>query len=150
MSKITELLDTLDFSKLVPDLESILGKVQPIATFAVLLGPLILLALGLMYLFKPPKEANHKAGFRTYFGMGSVEAWKFTQRIAGFVLGGLGLILTVIMIVICVGFGDKELMQVMETATKCLIWEAILTFLAWLGICLFITVMYDERGRRRK
>ena len=41
--------------------------------------------------------------------MGSVHAWRFTQRIAGMILGGLGLILTVVMGVLSLGFASMEI-----------------------------------------
>ena len=55
------------------------------------IGPVVMLALGLAYLFLAPKEANYYFGYRTYFGMGSVHSWRFTQRLSGIVLSLLGL-----------------------------------------------------------
>ena len=150
MNKITALLDNLDFSKLVPELDALLSKIPSVVTVAVMTGPLLLLALGLLYLFAPPKEANHKAGFRTYFGMGSIPAWRFTQRVAGVGLGGLGLILTIVMGIICMGFKSKEAVQLLETAMTCLIWEAILAAVAYLAITVIVTVTFDKNGSRRR
>jgi hypothetical protein len=150
MNKITALLDNLDFSRLVPDLDALLSKIPTVAIVAVMTGPLILLALGLLYLFAPPKEANHKAGFRTYFGMGSIPAWRFTQRVAGVGMGGLGLILTIVMGIICMGFKNKEAVQLLETAMTCLIWEAILAAVAYLAITVIVTVTFDKYGSRRR
>ena len=150
MSKITALLDNLDISALVPNLEALLSKVPAIAVLAVMIGPVLLLALGLLYLFAPPKEANHKAGFRTYFGMGSVQAWLLTQRIAGIVLGGLGAILTVIMGIICLGFGGLDTMLLVKRALTCLIWVAALVAVAYLAVIILVTVSYDENGFRRR
>ena len=150
MGKITALLDNLDISKLVPDLGTLLNKVPTVAVLVVMLGPVILLALGLLYLFAPPAEANHKAGFRTYYGMGSVQAWRFTQRVAGITLGGLGLLLTVIMGIVCITFNGLDPVQLLQRAVTCLIWEAALVGLAYLGVVNFVTVTYDEKGCRRK
>ena len=150
MSKITELLDGLDIAKLVPDLEGLLNKVPAIAALAVMIGPVLLLALGLLYLFAPPKEANHKAGFRTYFGMGSVQAWRFTQRIAGIALGGLGLLLTVVMGIICLGFGRLEPIPMLERAMTCLLWETVLAGVAYLTVVILVTVLFDKNGNRRR
>lgn len=150
MSKITELLDSLDIAKLIPDLEGLLNKVPAICVLAVMIGPLLLLALGLLYLFAPPKEANHKAGFRTYFGMGSVQAWRFTQRVAGMTLGGLGLILTVVMGIICLSFGRLEMIPLLERAMTCLIWEVILAAVAYFAVVILVTVLFDKNGYRRR
>ena len=73
MNKITELMDSMDLSKLVPELGGLMSKASSIAAWAVMIGPLVLLVLGLLYLFKPPAEANHRFGFRTYFGMGALQ-----------------------------------------------------------------------------
>ena len=150
MNKITELMDKLDPSKLVPELESLMRKAGSIAGWAVMIGPLLLLALGLLYFFKAPKEANHSFGFRTYFGMGSVEAWRYTQRLAGMILGGLGIILTVIMGIICLTWGGKDTLQILDRAVSCLIWEVTLAAIACGGIVLHISLRYDKEGNRRK
>ena len=150
MNKITELMDKLDPSKLLPELESLMRKSGSIAGWAVMIGPLLLLALGLLYFFKAPKEANHSFGFRTYFGMGSVEAWRYTQRLAGMILGGLGIILTVIMGIICLTWGGKDTLQILDRAVSCLIWEVILAAIAWGGIVLHISLRYDKEGNLRK
>ena len=150
MNKITELMDSLDLSKLVPELEGLMGKAGSIARWAVMIGPLLLVALGLLYFFKAPKEANHSFGFRTYFGMGSTEAWRYTQRLAGLVLGILGIVLTVVMGIICLSFGGKDALQVLDKAMVCLIWEVILTAVACAGIMLHISLRYDKEGNLRR
>ena len=97
MDKITELLNSLeDLGKYIPKLDTLMGWVQWLVSLAVRVGPICILVLGLIYLLIPPKEANHKAGYRTYFGMGSVQAWLFTQRAAGVIMIPVGLILTLI------------------------------------------------------
>ena len=150
MEKITEILESIDFSKLVPDLGTFLGNIQLIAKICVMIGPLILLGLGMIYLLIPPDEANHKAGFRTYFGMGSVQAWHFTQRLAGIVLSSLGLILSIVMWAISRGFPEKEISQLIDTAALCLIWQGGLVLLSYLGISVTAMVMFDRKGDRRR
>ncbi len=150
MEKITAFFDTLDFTKAVPEMDALLQTVQTVTSVAVLIGPVIMLLLGLWYFFLPPKEANHRAGFRTWFGMGSVEAWLFTQKVAGIVLGSLGLILTVVMGIFCLGFKSKELMDVVNTAFMCLLWQVVLAAVAYLSICVITIFRYDSKGLRRK
>ena len=106
MDKLNELLQKLGIDKelpkldenfklaeLFPKLDGFWDTVAKLTRIFVMLGPLILLGLGLWYFFAPPREANRRAGFRTPWGMGSVEAWRFTQRAAGalFSLAGFGL-----------------------------------------------------------
>lgn len=149
MEKITAFLDKIDLAKLVPEMDILLGKVQTITSLALVIGPVLMLILGLWYFFLPPKEANHRAGFRTWFGMGSVQAWRFTQRLAGIVWGGLGLVLTLVMGILCLGFGGKELADIVNTAFVALIWQAALALVAYIAICLVVTIRYDSKGNRR-
>jgi len=150
MEKITAFFEGIDLSKLVPQMDTLLEKLQLVASVVLMAGPVIMLAFGLWYFFLPPKEANHRAGFRTYFGMGSVEAWRFTQKVAGIAWGGMGLILTVVMGIICKGFAEKEVMQVADTAFRCLIWQAILALVGYLAVSVLAAVFYDSKGNRRR
>ena len=114
------------------------------------MGPVILALLGLAYLFFSPKEANYHFGYRTYFGMGSVEAWRFTQRLAGIVLSLLGLAMTGIMLVISGGFAGMEVTDMVWKALGCLGIEAVLALLANLAISLTAMIRFDRRGDLRK
>ena len=116
MEKITAFFDGMDFTKLVPEMDSLLDILLKVCKLSIIVGPIVMLAFGLMYFFIPPKEANHSVGFRTYFGMGSVEAWRFTQKLAGIAWGALGLILTVVMFIIRAGYAEKDIMAVAQSA----------------------------------
>ena len=150
MDKITAIFEKIDLAKAVPEMDALLSKVQTATTVALLIGPVLMLLLGLWYYFLPPKEANHRAGFRTWFGMGSVQAWRFTQRLAGVVWGGLGLVLTIVMGILCLGFGGKELADIVNTAFIALIWQAALALVAYLTICIWVTARYDSKGKKRR
>ena len=150
MEKITAFFDSIDLAKLVPEMDTLLGKVQTVTSLALMIGPVLMLILGLWYFFLPPKEANHRVGFRTWFGMGSVDSWRFTQMLAGIVWGGLGLILTVVMGIFCLGFKGQDVAQVVNTALLCLIWQVCLAIAAYLIICLIVTIRYNSKGVRRK
>ena len=97
IDSIKSLLDGFDPATLLPDLSKVFDSLVPLCRLAVLIGPVVLLLLGLSYLFLTPKEANYYLGYRCYFGMGSEYAWRFTQRLAGFLFAGAGLVLTVVM-----------------------------------------------------
>ena len=149
MDKITALFEKLDLTKLVPQMDSLLDKLQIVTTVALLIGPAVMLFLGLWYLLTPPKEANHYAGFRTWFGMGSVRAWRATQKIAGMVWGGCGLILSVIMWLISRGFDKLDVMQMADRAFICLLWQIGVAMVTYIGISIVAMVLFDSRGRRR-
>ena len=147
---IKELMDAFDPASLLPDLSSVVGMVMTAARYAVLAGPIVLLAMGLAYLFLSPKEANYKFGYRCYFGMGSVESWRFTQRLAGIVWTVLGLVLTVVMVLVTGSYGGKEVIAVVDSAVTCLIWEIVLAAISCLVINLIVMLTFDRKGAPRK
>ena len=149
MELITGLFN-MDFTALVPKLERILGSIRPVMTLALLVGPLALLVLGLLYLFLTPPEANYKFGFRTYFGMGSEEAWKFSQRMAGLIFGGLGIVLLIAMIIVTVGFGGKDAFQIVRAAVISLLWQVGAVCLARLAVGILAAVFFNADGSRRR
>lgn len=147
---IKQLMDGFDPASLLPNLDTMLGKTAFLMRILVLVGPIILLALGVAYLLVSPREANYHFGYRCYFGMGSEEAWRFTQRIAGLVWGGLGLVLTVVMLLISGSFGKLEPMEMVWKAVWCGVWEAVLIALACIGINITVAVFFDRSGRRKR
>lgn len=149
MELISKLFD-MDLSKLVPDLPVFLGFAHTLLVLAVLIGPILLVVLGALYLFKPASEANYKYGFRTYFGMGSIEAWQFSQKIAGLIFGALGALLLIIMFIVVLTFIGKDLFRIAGTAIVCLIWEAVLTLAARVAISVLCWKYFDKDGNRRK
>lgn len=144
------LMDGFDPAALLPELDTILGKMEFLMRLAVLAGPVILLVMGLIYLFAAPKEANYYLGYRCYFGMGSVEAWRFTQRIAGLVWSILGLVLTVVMLLISGGFGGRQVMDMIWLAVKCVIWEAVIIGVSCLAVNTVVALLFDRNGKLRK
>ncbi len=149
MDKIMSLLHNFDPAAFIPELNTVLGWIELGVRIAVMAGPLILLFLGLLNFLAPPKEANHKMGFRALWGMGSVEAWQLTQKLAGICWGVLGTVLTVVMAIICNSFRGMEPMAMVTEAGKCLVWELILVAVVYLGINVTMIILYDWDGNRR-
>lgn len=145
-----ELLDGFDPSALLPEMDTVTGAIVPIVRVAVLAGPIVLLVLGLVYLFLAPKEANYYVGYRCYYGMGSEEAWRYTQQLAGIVLGALGFVLTVVMGLLSMGFGQLPVTDVLGRAVSCVLWEAGLVAAACLGINIMVSLRFNEKGIPRK
>ena len=150
IESIKELMDAFDPASLLPELGDIFSTITTICQIAVMVGPILLLVLGLAYLFFSPKEANYYFGYRCYFGMGSVEAWRFTQRLAGIVLGLSGLILSGIMLLLSAGFPNMNPVEMVWRAFWCLIWQAVIALLANGGIWLAAFARFDARGNFRK
>jgi len=146
---LVKLVDEFDPAALMPDLNSVVGWIEAAARLFVMVAPLILLGLGLWYLFAPPKEANHVAGYRFYFGMGSVEAWQYTQRLAGLGWTGLGAVLTLIMGIISLTFHGKDPAAMIGTALGCVICELVLIAGCCVAIDVLVGLRYDKDGNRR-
>ena len=147
---IKVLMDNFDPAVLLPDLSTVVGTVEFLTRLAVVAGPIVLLTLGILYFLLSPKEANYHFGYRCFFGMGSQEAWRFTQRFAGIVWAVLGLILTIVMTVITGGFAGKPVMDIVSSGFTCLLWEIGLTVLSCLVINLTVMVRFDRNGLPRK
>ena len=147
---IKVLMDNFDPAALLPDLSSMAGLVATLTRTAVIIGPIVLLVMGVLYFFVSPKEANYHFGYRCYFGMGSEEAWRFTQRLAGLVWAALGLVLTVVMLIVSMGYGSKDMSQVISSGLVSLLWEIGLTLLSCLAINITAMIRYDSKGLRRE
>ena len=137
---IKEIMDAFDPASLLPELSTITGKIELIARIAVMVGPIVLLVLGLMYLFIAPKEANHYFGYRCYFGMGSVKAWRFTQRISGIIMTVTGLILTIIAYSAVKKFADMDLMEMGEKAFTLIKAQVICALVIYVFMFLFFKI----------
>ena len=144
------LMDAFDPASLLPELDPIMDKLAPIARVAVLIGPAMLLVMGLLYFFASPKEANYHFGYRCYYGMGSVEAWQFTQSLAGIVWSALGLILGIVMLLISGKFPQLEIIDLLWRAVYCVAWEAGIVAVACIGVNTTVAIRYNSRGDQRR
>ena len=150
IDSIKEMMDGFDPAALLPRIDSIVDWVKLICRLAVLVGPIVLVLAGLSYLLLAPKEANYYFGYRTAFGMGSVAAWRHTQKVAGWMFASVGLVLTVIMLMVCVTFGGLEPMTAVWRAAKCMIAEAVIALIMVLSINSVAAFTYDYKGNKRK
>ena len=149
MDKLAELVANFDIANILPELDSFLGWMELLIRLAVMAGPLLVLIFGCIYFFMPPKEANHSLGYRFYWGMGSEYAWRFTQRLAGFVWMIAGGLLTLIMFFVTVAVGGKDLAQMGYDAVVCLFWELGVIVVACLAIDVVVLLRYDRKGHVR-
>ena len=150
VESIKALLDGFDPGTLLPDLSKVFDSLVPICRIAVLIGPVVVLLLGLSYLILTPKEANYYLGYRCYFGMGSEYAWRFTQRLAGWLFTATGLVLTTVAFVISVSFPYMQLTDMVWRAASCLVVELIAAVLLVLIVNLSAAYHFDRKGRHRR
>ena len=149
IAKLVDLINNFDPVSYLPDITSILGWADLFARICVMASPVIMLICGLRYLLLPPREANHEAGYRFYFGMGSVKAWRFTQKLAGIVWSAVGLILSVTMFLITGAFGQLDLMEMVDKAVVCIFWEIGLILASYIAINLTLIIRYNRHGDLR-
>ena len=150
IASIKDMMDAFDPASLLPELSKIFGSLAGVCRGAVMIGPVILLILGLAYLFLSPKEANYYFGYRCYFGMGSVQAWRFTQRFAGLILGLTGLVLTLMMFTFTGSFAGMNVTAMVWKAVDYLVIEAVAAFVANLTINVTAMLLFNRRGEYRK
>ena len=149
LDTVKHLLDGVDPATLLPDVSTVVGKVQLVCTLAILAAPLVMLVLGIAYLFFVPKEANYYFGYRTAFGMGSVSAWRRTQKLAGLVFSILGLLLTIVMLLVSLTLPSRAPMDMVWLAVKCLLWQGALALLSKATINGLTMLHYNYRGTKR-
>lgn len=150
MDALKKLLDGFqDPAALLPELDGVLETLVPVIRFAVALGPLVLLILGLCYLFLSPKEANHSFGFRCWWGMSSVEVWRFTQKLAGIVWTAMGLVLGLVAVIGSMGYGALSPDLMLIKALTTILWQLALVIVSILAIHLTLIFLFDGKGRRR-
>jgi len=147
---LKSIMDAFDPASLLPELEGVLNVLTAAVRIATLAGPVVLLALGLGYLIFAPKEANYHFGYRCAFGMGSVEAWRFTQRLAGITWSVLGLALTVVMFLLTGKFAQLAAYDVVWTGAKYILWEVGLAVASSLFINTVVMTQFTYDGELRR
>lgn len=150
MEALKALMKDFNPAGLMPDLSTVLGKVEAVIRLAIMVGPLVLLGLGLLYLLAAPKEANYKLGYRCFWGMSSVESWRFTQRLAGAVWTLLGAVLSLVMWTSCGKLSGTDLSQMSHLAVKYILWELGCTVVSTLLINLAVVICFDFKGIPRR
>ena len=113
---------------------------------AIFAGPAAMLWLGLLYLIHPAKDPTRLYGFKAFCGMGTAQAWRFTQRIAALVFLCVGGLLTIAMTVICILYREQDLSFLASLSINCLIWEVVLAAVAIILINMVVFVFFDRRG----
>ena len=149
MEKITEILDKLDLAKFVPELDKLMELVLKVAKLSVRVGPVCILLLGIIYLFLHPNEANHKAGYRTFFGMGSVHAWRFTQRVSGFIMLISGIILNSAAKKAAEEFTVKEPNAMFDEVLALVKVQIFWVLVIFVFMLLLTAVLFNSKGKCR-
>lgn len=149
IENIKQLMDGLDIAALLPDIMEIMNGIALLTQIALFLAPLILLGFGLYYFLLSPKEANFTTGYRCYYGMGSEEAWRFTQRLAGVIWTLAGITMTLGVVLLRYRFAAMDLSQLMWTAIFCLLLQGAIVLVLRALIHFIVLLRYDRKGNKR-
>lgn len=149
IENIKQLMDGIDIAALLPDIMDIMNGIALLTQIALFLAPLILLGLGLYYFLLSPKEANFTTGYRCYYGMGSEEAWRFTQRLAGVIWILAGITMTLGVVLLRYRFAAMDLSQLMWTAIFCLLLQGAIVLVLRALIHFIVLLRYDRKGNKR-
>ena len=139
----------IDLGALLPSVGTVVGLIEFALWLLVLAGPLMLLGFGLLFRYRPPAEANFGVGYRFWWGMASLEAWRYTQRLAGIIWTLLGAALTAVMLVVCIILQCCGTMALAIGAAICVGIELILIAAACIAINVLVMKKYDKDGYRR-
>lgn len=150
MDDLMSVFQDLDVTGFLPEADRFVRALEGWTRFFLLAPALIVALLGVWYFFKPPAEANHKAGFRCIFSMGSVEAWQYSQRLAGLFYMIVGGALFVLMLIISLFFNGNNAMGMISTALVCAVIEALVILAMHIFLIFLISRAYDKDGNRRK
>lgn len=149
MEALKNLLTEFDPAAFVPELGSVIGWLELIVRLCVLAGPIALLVLGLWYLILPPKEANHIAGYRFFWGMGSVQSWRVMQFLSGVAWTAVGAVMTIVMIIVTNGYRGMDMLEMAYSAITCLLWQIGAAAVSCALVNLAMLILFDFKGNLR-
>ena len=139
----------MNLGALLPSMGTVVGLIEFALWLLVLAGPLMLLGFGLLFRYRPPAEANFGVGYRFWWGMASLEAWRYTQRLAGIIWTLLGGALTGIMLIVCTILQFQDTMTMAIGAAICVGIELVLVAAACITINVLVMKKFDKDGYRR-
>ena len=143
------LITDFDLMALLPEMADVMEWIVTGVIYALIIGPCLLILLGLWYLLLPSREANHFVGYRFFWGMGSIKSWRFTQRLAGAAWVGLGAYLATLANELRVELLEMNKLDMMYKAI-----EMILKQISWLvAVCLVVNavvfLIFNFKGKPR-
>ena len=146
MEAITEFLESFDFAKLLPEIGALLSSLRFWMGLLMLLGPVLVLIFGLCYYFRPVAQPSDKLGFRVRCAMGSTEAWRYAQKLAGTVWMYLGAGMTVVSLVVLLIMLAAQPLTLAMGAVICVAVQALLMTASYFFLLFKISSKYDKFG----
>ena len=150
MEAITGFLEDFDFAKLLPEIGKYVSGLRLWINIIMLLGPVVLLAFGLCYFFRPVKTPSEKLGFRIPCVMEDTEAWLYAQKLAGNTFMYLGGALSVVSVVLTLVFLGLDTLTLALCAVLWIGVQTIAVVVCYFSLRSKLNARYDENGKRKK
>ena len=145
MGDLLSLLQDFDIANFLPEPDKFLRSLAGWARLMILVGPVVLLALGLWYLYGPPGEVRNTVGLRIFRVGDNPKAWRYAKKLAGAAYTALGGGLTVVMFVVSLFFSGKWGMGMITVALICVILELLLLVGVWIAINILVERNFGKR-----
>ena len=145
MGDLLSLLQDFDIANFLPEPDKFLRSLAGWARLMVLVGPVVLLALGLWYLYGPPGEVRNTVGLRIFHVGDNPKAWRYAKKLAGAAYTALGGGLTVVMLVVSLFFNFLWGMGMITVALICVILELLLLVGVWIAINILVERNFGKR-----
>ena len=150
MNVLSSLMQGFELENFLPGMSSYLGGFIFWMFFLMLIGPVVMILLGVLYRFYPRQELNHKLGFRLHHKITAANVWAYTQNLAGMAYMLVGGVLAGLSIVIGTVLAIISVYALVVGALIIVIIETLLTAALWLGINMVVDDIFDDRGQQRK
>lgn len=121
MDSLYESIQDFNIASFLPELESFLGSLRFWCGFAALVGPVLLLIFGLMFLKRPDAAINRSLGFKICPEDASESTRRYTQRLAGLYWTGAGGGLAVITLLALLFTIGADALGMLTATAVCLI-----------------------------
>ena len=138
MDQLLSFFKEFDIVNFLPESEAFLGSLRTNVALIVLIGPILLLAVGAWYYFLPRTQVGDPLGFRGLRKIEDTKTWLYAQKLAGLGYGIVGAALFVVFGILCLFFGAMAPDAVATCAFICVIIELILTLIVWIGVQFLI------------
>lgn len=147
---LKSLISDFDLMSILPDLADVMDWIVKGVNIALIIGPVLLAIMGLWYLLLPAREANHFVGYRFFWGMGSVNSWKFTQRFAGLVWLIMGTKMALEAYDNRASYEAMETIDLMYTAIELIVHQVATVIISCLVINLVVFLIFNFKGNVRR
>lgn len=112
--------------------------------------PVIMLIIGLIFTFKPPKEINELFGYRTNLSMKNLDTWNFANRYIGRVWLILSLFILPLTIVVMLLINGEDESYITTAFFIVLSIQLLIMLISIIPTEIALNKKFNKDGTRRK